>query len=72
MQLSTDIFVISTFQSFQIQGSTNEDYFEIPVDDEGTSFTPTSVPPNGGQKSFYVTLKSPGLMSADSLGQAVK
>lgn len=41
--------------------STQEVYYEIPME----SFVTTSVPPNGGQRSFYVTLKTAGLVTAE-------
>lgn len=37
------------------------------------SFITTSVPPNGGQRSFYVTLKTAGLVIAEPIdGYTVK
>eukprot|EP00970_Alexandrium_tamarense_P004231 scaffold706_cov190-Alexandrium_tamarense.AAC.17 len=45
------------------------DYFAIPFE----NFQPTRIPPNGGQQSFYVTLKANGLQYADpSSGLALK
>lgn len=46
---------------FIVQQSTQEVYYEIPME----SFVTTSVPPNGGQRSFYVTLKTAGLVTAE-------
>eukprot|EP00804_Cyclotella_cryptica_P016070 CCRYP_004212-RA/>CCRYP_004212-RA protein AED:0.29 eAED:0.29 QI:149/1/1/1/1/1/4/239/593 len=47
--------------------STLQDYYKIPTE----SFAPTLVPPNAGQRSFYVTLTSAGFISADPGDQTV-
>ncbi|EED94297.1 predicted protein [Thalassiosira pseudonana CCMP1335] len=50
--LTTDVTTLSVQQA---------DYFAIPFE----NFQPTRIPPNGGQQSFYVTLKANGLQYAD-------